>query len=109
MLPKSNAESASDRWTVQVFGSYGQAPFEISVVRADFGLGMQFYGHWGPAKLMISASGPSSSTYIHDPVIWNSLLELAYQTADRLNKHADCPNCDGTSLLHGAYPCRARG
>lgn len=106
---KVDAESATDFWAVQAFGGYGQYPFEISVVRVDFSEGAQDYGHWGVAKRIISASGSDPMGTINDPVLWESLIALAEQTADRLNKHADCLNCDGTGLLHGAYPCRARG
>ena len=82
----------------------------VTARRADAESATGFWTvHWGPAKLIISASGSHPMGTIHDPVLWNSLIALAEQTADRLNKHADCPNCDGTSLLHGAYPCRARG
>lgn len=106
---KGDAESATGPWMVQVLGGYGSSHFEISVVRFDFELGRQSHGQWCSAKHLISASGADTAACIHDHAIWTGLIELARRTADRLNKHADCLNCDGTGLLHGVNPCRARG
>ena len=108
MLQESNAGHAAGPWVAQAFGDYGSSHFEISVVRADFELGRQSYGQWCSAKHLISASGSDTAACIQDRATWTGLIELALQIADRLNKHADCLNCDGTGLTNGGNPCRAR-
>lgn len=72
------------RWQVDIKGIPCQVPFEIAVTRADNDLGLESFGWFGEHKLLISHDG-GPCTWPVIPLVWDSLVELAHEVANRLN------------------------
>jgi hypothetical protein len=72
------------KWMVNVFGGPNECPFEISVIRKDYRLGLVSYGWFNDDKLLISHSGGPCKWPVPNR-IWNKLLAVAHETAQELN------------------------
>jgi len=69
------------KWVVNIFGKPNEEGFEISVVRLSNQHGRTSYGWFGHDKVYISGDSYTSLS----SALWNSLVNLAQQTADVLN------------------------
>lgn len=71
-------------WMVDIKGSAGQAPFEISVLRSDDEHGKRSYGWFGHHKILISSTGGPCRDVV-PKFVWDRLVAVAHAVADELN------------------------
>ena len=73
-----------NKWVVDVKGSAGKTPFEITVLRDNNEHGKLSYGWIGKDKLLITHNGGPCDWPL-EPIVWNKAIKLAQDVADQLN------------------------
>lgn len=70
-----------NKWVVNIIGEPNKDGFEFAAVRASNSHGRVSFGWFGHDKVYVSGDSYVSAS----PALWNSLVNLAQQTADILN------------------------